>query len=60
MAYNIIDLKQIDSQVFLQQKGFIWEQQRIAIEDIWSKDKPLTSPERQKKGITLYDLGSDC
>lgn len=63
MAYNSIDLQQIAR--YFSSKRFIWEEQRIAIEDIWSKDKPHTSPEKHKplwswKWLLQRKLSSKC
>lgn len=44
---DIVDLKQLDSQIFLQQNGFIWEQQRVTILDMWSTGQPWASPENK-------------
>ena len=33
-GHQNVDQKQIDSQIFLQQNGFIWDQQRIAVWDL--------------------------
>lgn len=46
----IVDLKQIDSLIILQQTGFLWEHQRIAIQDMESCGEPRVSPEN--KGVT--------
>lgn len=38
-----VDLKPTDCLIFLQQTGFIWEQQEIAIQDMWSTGEPWQS-----------------
>lgn len=51
MTFHFVDLKQIHSQMFLQQNGFIWELQRIAIQNMQSNGKPLRV--QIKEGIAL-------
>lgn len=52
-----VDLKQIDSQIFLQQNGLIWEQQRTATQDTWSNGEPSASPEKPRRGRSFMDMG---
>ena len=41
-----VDLKK-NSQIVIQQNGFIWEQQRISIQDMQSNGKSCAGPEDQ-------------
>lgn len=55
----IVGLKQIDSQVFLRQNGFIWEQ-RILIWGFRPNGEPHPSPEKQRRGMLVYGFGRGC
>lgn len=54
---NNVDLKQIDSRIFLQQNELIWEQQTIANRDIGSNGNPCSNPENKggKCGVILEE-----
>lgn len=43
-----VDLKQMDSQIFIQKNGFSWEKQRIAIWSMHSNGESHTSPKISK------------
>lgn len=43
-----VDLTHTNGQVFLQQNGFIWEKQRIAIQNFPSNGEPSANPEKQR------------
>ena len=47
-----VDLKQINSQLFYQQNEFIQEQQRIAIQDIQSRETG--------RGMSFHEVGRGC
>lgn len=49
--HEIINLKQRDSHIFLQQNRFIWKQQRIIIQDMWSNSESHQSPEKQMRTL---------
>lgn len=54
--YDNVDLKQIDSQLFLQQNRFIQEQKRIVILDMCSNGKPYTCPKSKREKCYFMDL----
>lgn len=44
-----VDRKQIERPIYSQQHRFIWEQERISIQDMPSNGKAHASPEKQSK-----------
>ena len=56
ISSQTIDFKQMDSQIFLQQKRFIWEKQRIAIQVMRCNSKLCASPEKHRRGMLFYNL----
>ena len=51
---DVVDLCHIDSLLHLQQNVFIWEQQRIAVEDTWSNGDRQARPEKPMWGRLFY------
>lgn len=58
--HEIINLKEKDSQIFLQQNRFIWQQQRIVIQDMWSNGELHQSPEKQMRTLFNGLINEQC
>lgn len=56
---SLLSLTLTNSQTLLQQNGFIWKKQSIAIPDMCN-DKPHTNPKKQRRPAFFYGLGRGC